>query len=261
MRNAVDSAVRLCEQSEQALGDVDLDGAIMLARKARQTLQPQHGQLEAAIYVRAAAAETEGLALRNDLEYAQKVADAGVMWADLMLGANRAVALAHLNQYEVWEMRRLYTVAFAGFSQLAAALPDEAWAAGLKMRCANHMLSIGVHNANRAASDLGVVCGTRVRSLVKDPDEVSAWLQWRGLSESRCYRPEAAAATFGESFELRASTPRRAITRRFLDAEIAFFESDTAGVAALSEAVDAANAAGLVRHSRAVTRHMSRYFN
>jgi hypothetical protein len=94
--------------------------------------------------------------------------------------------------------------------------------------------------------------------MVTEPDEVAAWLQWRGLHESRRARPEIAAATFAESFTLRARNRRRDLTRQFLEAEMAFAVETGQGLAALALALADARAAGLTRHARAAAKHMGR---
>jgi len=260
MTRELDTAVRLCELAECALSDVEIETAIASADRARKLLAPCASVLEGGVFVRASTAQVDALALSDDLKRAKVVAATAVRWSSHCQVEGRFAALARLKLLEVEEMRRRYVDAAKGFEWLERCLPAEQWAAPLTMRCANHMLSIGVHNADRFIAERGVACGARVRSMVTDVDEVSAWLQWRGLHESRRHQHDAAAQTFAESFELRATTARRDITRRFIEAEMAFFEDDAAGVAMLSEAVELARQAGLVRHARAASRHMSRYF-
>ena len=247
-----------CRRAEQALLDVDLDTAIAVSMQAKSIVGDTPDPESAALFARAAIAEVDGLALSDELQLAQEVATTAFVWSDYCGAGTPWVPLAYMRLHEVYEMQRLYRRAARGFDGLYRVLPDEPWAAGIKLRCANHMISIGVHNADPFLAAEGIKRGERVRPSVADTDEVAAWLQWRGLHESRRAQPERAARTFEESFALRARNRRRDITRRFLEAEMAFAVSQDSGIAALDLAVAAARDAGLRRHARAAADHMGR---
>ena len=247
-----------CELAEEALTEVALDAAIAAAMHAKDMVGELTDSASAAIYTRAAIAEADGLALRDELQLAEKTATTAVIWSDYWNAGRRWEADAYLKLFEVYEMQLRYPQAASGFESLYRALPDERWAARIRLGCANHMISIGVHNADPFLAARGIALGQRVRAQVSEPDEVAAWLQWCGLHESRRARPDQAASTFEESFTLRARNRRRDLTRHFLEAEMAFAADEDEGVAALVRALAGARAAGLTRHARAAARHMSR---
>jgi hypothetical protein len=253
-----DLAVYQCELAERALTQVALDAAIGAAMHAKDLVGALTDSVSAAIYTRAAIAEVDGLALRDELRLAETTATAAVIWSEYWGAGNRWEADAYLKLFEVHEMQLRYREAASGFESLHRALPDEPWAARIKLSCANHLISIGVHNADPFLAARGIALGDRVRARVTQADEVAAWLQWRGLHESRRAQFENAASTFEESFTLRARNRRRDLTRQFLEAEMAFAVNEDAGVAALVRALADARAAGLTRHVRAAARHMSR---
>lgn len=258
MNGPHDLAIYQCEVAEQALTEVALDAAIAAAMHAKRLVGELTDARSAAVFTRAALAEADGLALRDELQLAETAATAAVIWSEYWGAGRRWEAAACLKLFEVFEMQFRYRQAASGFASLYQALPDENWAARIKLGCANHMLSIAVHNADPFLAAQGIALGERVRTMVTESDEVAAWLQWRGLHESRRAQFETAASTFEESFTLRAHTRRRDLTRQFLEAEMAFAVDEDEGVATLAHALADARAAGLKRHARAAAKHMSR---
>lgn len=259
MTDPLDLAQHLCGRAERALEDARPHAAIELAESARSLVGASADPLAGGIYVRASVAAAAGAALIDDLHRALIIATTAVLWAEHCDASPEACLAARLAHAEVLEMRGHYLEAALAFRTLAQYYADQDWGANLAMRSANHLLSIGVHNADPDTAEYGIRIGQAVRSRVKDADEESAWLQWFGLYLSRRGRYDDAADCLHESFSLRADTPRRRITKLFLDAELAFLESHDFGVTTLAHAVTTARDAGLNRHARAAAHHMRRF--
>jgi hypothetical protein len=251
--------VHHCEHAERELRAARPLKAVAQAQLAGALARSEPDRAEAQVSVRAMLAEVDGLELADRLDAAQARAFDALAHAVRFCPRERWHALAALRLSETLEVQRRYDAAADGFAQLEQETPED-WGADIKLWSANHMISIGVHTANRYLQDEGIRRGAAVRALVSDSDQVASYLQWRGIAESRRYEPEKAEATFNESFGMRDDTTRREITKRFLVAEIAYAHGDQdAGDRRLRSALETAERHGLARHARAARDHFVRY--
>lgn len=154
--------LHLCEVAEQRLRDAKPREAVREAQTASALAIPTPASSEAEVCVRAMLAEVDGLALDDQLDAAQDRALAAVVHAHLFCPGGRPHALAELRLSETLELRHCYRAAADGFLHLEESLP-ESWAADIKLWCANHLISIGVHSANRELQDIGIARGGGVK--------------------------------------------------------------------------------------------------
>jgi len=247
-----------CQVAEQHLRDANPTEAVREARLATSLASGAPSPSEAEISVRAVLAEVDGLALANQLEVAEERAFAAVVQANLTCPGARYYALAELRLAETLELQRRYRAAAEGFMHLEENLP-RSWA-DIKLWCANHLISIGVHSANRELQDVGIARGAAVRAQVSDPDQVASYLQWRGIAESRRGLAEQAEQTFEESFPMRDRTVRRDATKGFLLADVAYAHGDQEeGDRVLRSTLTRAAEVGLARHAQAGLAHLERF--
>ncbi len=248
-----------CETAEAHLRDAEPLQAVREAHLVGELASPIPRRAEAELTVRALLAEVDGLELADQLAAAESHAYAAIVQANLYCVGGRMHALAELRLCETLEMQGRYTAAADGFKALEANV-DISWGADIRMWCSNHMISTGVHSANRELQDEGINRGAAVRAHVDDPDQVASYLQWRGIAESRRHQAERAEATFAESFPLRDRTVRRNVTKGFLLADTAFAHGEEdAGNVLLQTALTQAQEAGLVRHARSARAHLQRF--
>ena len=237
--------VYLADRAEGHLRNAEPAAAIRDAQLAQDLADANPDGAEAQISVRAMLAGIDGLALADRLDEAESLAVEAVTEATLFCDRGRWHALAELRLSETLELQGRYRAAGEGFVKLEEGLPNS-WGADIKMWCANHMISTGLHSTDRALQDIGIQRGSEMRPLVDDADQVASFLQWRGIAESRRFEPEKAERTFAESFPLRDRTVRREVTKGFLLADIAYaYGEQEKGDRLLQEALDRARKAGL----------------
>ena len=254
-------AVGLCEQAESRLADAKAADAIASAGRAKDLVRDFDNEGPASTFIRAAIAQVDGYNLLGRVVEARRTAGEAVRHATSHVPGGRWEILSRIKLAESYETGLEYIEAKRQFVILLRSIPDEVWCADLKMDCANHALSIATHNCDPFLGEFGRRLGRPLRPLVASPDTVSAFLQWDGLHLNRIGEIDEGCRIIRESYELRAETERRIATRSALEAELAFHEDgDEAGAAAAAKAKNILERAGLVRHAKALGRHLARFF-